>query len=286
MADVDDLAAQVADATGSLRRHGWLVLDGLVDDATLDRAEAEVRRLLEVTPTGRDSFEGFATRRIYALAGKTRAADAMLAHPVVTGVCRAVLGEGFRVSSATTIAIGPGESAQALHYDAQVYPLPRPDPQVVVNSMWALTPFTEANGATRLVPGSHGWPTDRRPEAGTDGTVATIAAEMDRGSVLVYLGSLWHGGGANRTGEVRIGLNLEYAAGWVRQQENQYLVVPPDRIGGVPDEVLEVLGYSTTPPFLGYVDARDPLRWLTRNGYRSEERAGPDRSPEGWPLDA
>ena len=261
MAEVDE---QIETALASLGQRGWVVLDGLLDAATIDAAEADIRRLLAGTPTGRDSFEGFSTQRIYALAGKTRAIDPMLTHPVLTGLCREVLGEGFRASSVTTIAIGPGEKAQSLHYDAQVYPLPRPEPQVVVNSMWALTPFSEANGATRIVAGSHTWDGDRRPE----GDVATVSAEMDRGSVVVYLGSLWHGGGANTTDEVRIGLNLEYAAGWVRQQENQYLVVPPDRADEVPDDVLAVLGYSTTPPFLGYVDARDPLRYLDREGYR------------------
>jgi ectoine hydroxylase-related dioxygenase (phytanoyl-CoA dioxygenase family) len=274
MADTD---GRIAEALASLRGDGWVVLEGLVDEATIDRAEAEVRRLLADTPTGRDAFEGFDTRRVYALAGKTRAIDPMLTHPVVTGICREVLGDGFRASSITSIAIGPGERAQALHYDAQVYPLPRPEPEVVVNSMWALTPFTEANGATRLVPDSHRWGGDRRPEPGPDGQVATMAAEMGRGSVLVYLGSLWHGGGANRTDEVRIGLNLEYAAGWVRQQENQYLVLPPDRTADVPDPVLEVLGYTTTPPFLGYVDAREPLRHLVRRGYRAHDPAASGR---------
>ncbi len=260
--------AAIAAAVEQLDRRGWVVLSNLARPDEVDEAEAEVRRLLADTPTGRDSFEGFATQRIYALAAKTRAVDPFLTNPVITGVCERVLGNGFRGSSLTTIAIGPGERAQSLHYDAQVYPLPRPEPQVVINSMWALTPFTEANGATRIVPGSHTWPTDERPTPGPNDTVETVAAEMDRGDVVVYLGSLWHGGGANTTDEVRIGLNLEYAAGWLRQQENQYLVLPPDRTADVPDRVLEVLGYTTTPPFLGYVDARDPLRHLDRQGYR------------------
>ncbi|MFN0090746.1 MAG: phytanoyl-CoA dioxygenase family protein [Acidimicrobiales bacterium] len=241
----------------TLRRDGWVRLDGLAD-AWLDAAEAAVRSLLTSTPTGRDSFEGRRTQRVYALLGKSRAFDPLVAHPAITSLCQAVLGEGFRVSSATAIAIGPGERAQTLHYDAQVYPLPRPEPEVVVNTMWALTPFTEANGATRLVEGSHRWGPERRPPRGE----RTIAAVMPRGSVIAYLGSLWHGGGANESSEVRVGANLEYAAGWVRQQENQYLVVPPDRVAGVPEPVLRVLGYSIAPPFLGYVDARDPLRHL------------------------
>ncbi|MGI9614170.1 MAG: phytanoyl-CoA dioxygenase family protein, partial [Acidimicrobiales bacterium] len=155
--------AEIESAMRLLADRGWVVLDEAIDEATIDDVEREIRRLLAETPTGRDSFEGFATRRIYALAAKTRTIDRLLTHEIVSGLCQRVLGDGFRASSVTTIAIGPGEQAQALHYDAQVYPLPRPDPQVVVNSMWAVTPFTESNGATRLVPDSHRWPTDRRP---------------------------------------------------------------------------------------------------------------------------
>src|SRR5205814_940058 len=111
-----------------------------------------------------------------------------------------------------------------LHADDQLIPLPRPHVPIVCNSMWAITDFTDENGATRFVPGSH------RDVAIPDpfGDTPTVAALMRRGSVLVYDGALWHGGGANRTGARRVGVAMNYCAGWVRQQENQQLGIPLD----------------------------------------------------------
>ena len=108
-----------------------------------------------------------------------------------------MLDPGCLISTLSSIAIGPDETPQPLHADDQVIALPRPHPAVVCNTMWALSDFTEANGATRIVPGSHRNP--RWPEYGKPHD--SIPAEMERGSVLVWHGSLWHGGGANTTDE-------------------------------------------------------------------------------------
>lgn len=94
--------------------------------------------------------------------------------------------------------------------------------------MWAVTDFTAANGATRVVPGSHREP--RSPVPFED--LPSIPAEMPRGSVLVWHGSLWHGGGANTTTTRRLGVAMNYCAGYVRQQENQQLGIPLDVVHG------------------------------------------------------
>jgi ectoine hydroxylase-related dioxygenase (phytanoyl-CoA dioxygenase family) len=146
-----------------------------------------------------------------------------------------------------------------LHRDEDVYPLTRPHPPVVVNSMWALTDFTADNGATRLIPGSHRWPANRRPaEDGGE----TVPATMPAGSVLIYLGGLWHSGGANTTDRPRPGLLLEYVVSWLRPQETQLVAVPPDVARSLPERLQELLGYNVYPPFLGYVDGRHPGRIL------------------------
>jgi ectoine hydroxylase-related dioxygenase (phytanoyl-CoA dioxygenase family) len=163
----------------------------------------------------------------------------------------------FQFSAPTGIEIGPGEVAQALHHDDGVYPLPRPHPEVVANVMWALDDFTAHNGATRLVPGSHRW-IDERPGEGTP----TVTAEMPAGSAMLYVGSLWHGGGANTTGRPRLGVAIEYVAAWLRPQETQLLAVPPDVARQLPERLQELLGYNVYPPFLGYVDGRHPRRVL------------------------
>jgi ectoine hydroxylase-related dioxygenase (phytanoyl-CoA dioxygenase family) len=131
---------------------------------------------------------------------------------------------------------------------------------VVVNTMWPLDEFTAANGATRFIPGSHRWGPDRLPTA--QDPVAT--AIMSPGSVLLYLGSLWHGGGANTTDSARRGVILEYVAGWLRPQENHCLAVPRSVVRELPARLQELLGYNIYPPFLGYVDGVHPRKALDR----------------------
>ena len=122
--------------------------------------------------------------------------------------------------------------------------------------MWALDDFTADNGATRLIPRSHRWVDEVADES------HTIQALMPAGSVMFYLGSLVHGGGANRTDKPRLGVVLEYVASWLRPQENHYLAVPRDVVARLPERLQELLGYNIYPPFLGYVDGRHPRRTL------------------------
>jgi ectoine hydroxylase-related dioxygenase (phytanoyl-CoA dioxygenase family) len=206
---------------------------------------------------GRNAFEGFATRRIYALFAKTRGFDELAIHPLLLGVLDRVLGH-YQLSGPVGIDIGPGESAQGLHRDDVVYPLSWPHPQVVLNTMWALDDFTEDNGATLIVPGSHHTSPAEQP-ALADAVVATMPA----GSVMFYVGTVWHGGGANRTGERRLGVILEYVAAWLRAQENHVTAVPVEVARTLDPRLQELLGYNIYPPFLGYVDGRHPRRALT-----------------------
>jgi ectoine hydroxylase-related dioxygenase (phytanoyl-CoA dioxygenase family) len=246
----------VADVRGALDRDGYAIVEGLLAPGELAVAREELTAALADAPTGRNPFEGARTRRLYALFAKTRSLDGAATHPLVLGVLDELL-EHYQLSGPTGIQIGPGEVAQILHYDDAIYPLPRPHAEVVVNTMWALDDFTEANGATRMIPGSHRW-TDEQPSAQTP----TIAMEMTAGSVLFYLGSVWHGGGANGTDRPRLGVALEYAASWVRPQENHVLAVPPSTVRLLPARLQELLGYNVRPPFLGYVDGRHPGRLL------------------------
>jgi ectoine hydroxylase-related dioxygenase (phytanoyl-CoA dioxygenase family) len=179
-------------------------------------------------------------------------------HPSVLPIVDGVLDQGCLVSSLSSIAIGPGESAQPIHADDQLIPLPKPHPPTVCNSMWALTDFTEANGATRLVPGSHLW--DHSPNYGQD--YDSIAAEMGKGSVLVWHGSLWHGGGANATDARRVGVAMNYCAGYIRQQENQQLGIPTDTVRRFSPRLQELVGYGVYTGLIGHIDKRSPAELL------------------------
>ncbi|HET6950947.1 MAG TPA: phytanoyl-CoA dioxygenase family protein [Acidimicrobiales bacterium] len=243
----------------SLDEHGYALVEGVLPAGDVAARLAALDDLFAATPTGRNAFEGFRTQRIYAVFAKTRAFDDLAVHPLLLGALDHVLGPHYQFSAPVALRIGPGEAAQVLHRDEDVYPLTRPHPPVVVNSMWALCDFTEGNGATRLVPGSHRWPDDRRPEP--DGR-EVVHATMPAGSVLIYAGGLWHGGGANTTDHPRPGLLLEYVVSWLRPQETQLVAVPPGVARGLPQRLQELLGYNVYPPFLGYVDGRHPRRAL------------------------
>lgn len=253
MLDQDLLERVLAD----LDRDGYAVVESLLSSDEAAAVRTGLRDILDRTPMGRNDFEGYQTRRIYALFAKTRAFDALALHPLLLGVLDAVLGPSYQLSAPTGIEIGPGEKAQFLHMDDGIYPLPRPHPEVVLNSMWALDDFTVENGATRVVPGSHRW-TDRIPVDPDE----TVPVTMPAGSVLFIVGNLWHGGGANRTDRPRLGVLLEYAAGWLRQQENHVLAVPPEIVRTLPERLQELIGYGIHPPFVGYVDGRHPRRLL------------------------
>ncbi len=245
--------------TTSVEADGYAIIEGVLTADEVAAKKADLHRILATTRTGRNDFEGFDTQRIYALFAKTRMFDDAATHPLVLGVLDRILGS-YQLSAPQAIQIGPGETAQNLHRDDGVYPVARPRPELVVNTMWALDDFTVPNGATHVVPGSHKWVGDRRP--GPDDEV--LQAVMPAGSLMFFVGSVFHGGGANTTDRPRLGVILEYVAGWLRQQENQYLAVPPEIVLALPQRLQELLGYNIHGNLLGNVDGRHPIKALGR----------------------
>jgi hypothetical protein len=261
--------APVSDVTASLDEHGYALIEGVLDPTDVAGRLEVLNGLFAATPTGRNSFEGFHTQRVYALYAKTRAFDDLAVHPLLLAALDHALGEHYQFSAPVALQVGPGEKAQVLHRDEDVYPLPTPHPPVVVNSMWALCDFTADNGATRLIPGSHRWPDGRRPDPDDPGEA--VAATMPAGSVLIYLGGLWHGGGANATDRPRPGVLLEYVVSWLRPQETHLIAMAPEVVRTLPQRLQELLGYNVFPPFLGYVDGRHPRRALDPSSGRHDD---------------
>jgi ectoine hydroxylase-related dioxygenase (phytanoyl-CoA dioxygenase family) len=255
MPHLDAATVTVDDVVAALATDGYCIVEGMLSTAEVAAAKASLREVLDEIPFGRNDFEGFSTRRVYALFAKTRAFDDAAINPLLLGVLDRFLGQ-YQLSAPTGIQIGPGERAQVLHYDASVYPLPRDFGDVVLNTMWALDDFTVENGATRLVRGSQH--TLLPPPEDTP----VSYAEMPAGSVMIYIGSLWHGGGANRTDKPRLGAAIEYVVSWLRQQETMLLCVPPEVARTLPKRLRELLGYNIYPPFVGYLDGVHPDRAL------------------------
>ncbi len=259
---VDGRTADVADVARLVAERGVCIVERLVDDATCDAVLDDLRPHLDAVRPGADDFEGRSTRRVGGILGRSPSAVGLVANELVLDVADRVLGPDkstFQLHLTQAIAIGPDSPAQALHrdqwcFDFHAFP---PDMVVEVSTIWALTDFTEATGATRVVPDSH------RSAEVTATDADAVPAEMPRGSVVVYTGSTVHGGGANRSDETRVGLNVDYTLGWLRQEENQYLSVPTEVARTLPERVQRLMGYSMGSYALGYVDdLRDPISVL------------------------
>src|SRR3954470_1760706 len=201
--------ASTEEHVSRVREEGFTIVENAIETSLLDALATELARLeaeLDARPAT-NLFEGLKTVRIYNLLARGKAFEQIPVHDKVLPIVEGVLDRGCLVSSLSSIAIGPGETPQPLHADDMLIPLPRPHVPLVCNTMWALTDFTDDNGATRVVPQSH--LRDQAPELGT-AYEDTIPAVMKRGSVLVFNGSIWHGGGDNRTEARRIGLAMNY----------------------------------------------------------------------------
>jgi ectoine hydroxylase-related dioxygenase (phytanoyl-CoA dioxygenase family) len=263
--------ASIDEIEGALRASGCVVVERLVSDEQLDLVQTELEPFLSTTPVGGDEFTGRNTRRTGSLLARSREFRHLGAHPTVLGVLDRVLGDhatSYQLHLTQVIEIGPGEPAQLVHRDQwafDFFPFPSGF-EVECHTMWAMTDFTEANGATRVIPGSHRWDDKLRPTVDE-----TVPAEMPKGSVLLYVGSLYHGGGANESQHVRRGVNVGYTLSWLRQEENQYLACPPEVARDLPEAVARLAGYRRGAYALGYYgDLRDPY-----DAVRGEHVEGP-----------
>lgn len=263
--------------TAELDRHlaaiddvGYTIVEGAFDAAYAAELRDDLARIerAEGTVPAGNSFEGARTWRVYNLLAHGPRWHPIPTWPEVLPIVEGVLDRGCLVSSLSSIAIGADETPQPLHTDDALHPIARPHVATVCNSMWALTDFTEENGATRLVPGSHR--ADHAPEYGR--SYDSIPAEMAAGSVLVWHGSLWHGGGANRTSQRRVGIAMNYGAGWIRQQENQQLGLPLELVRTFTPRLQELCGFGIYRGLIGHIDKRSP----------ADRLFGADAAPIVW----
>ncbi len=242
-----------------LARDGACIVDRVVGAQVLANLRAELAPWLEATAPGSDGFSGRRTKRTGGLVARSQTAREIVQNALVLDAVKATLvgATSFHLHLTQVIAIGPGEPAQLIHRDQwafDFFPFPK-GYEVQCNTIWAMTDFTQATGATRVIPGSHRFD-DGLKFAEKD----TEPAEMAAGSVLFYTGAIYHGGGANRSDETRYGLNITYARSWLRQEENQYLSVPQEIARDLPEPLLRLIGYQRGAYALGYVDdVRDPL---------------------------
>jgi hypothetical protein len=270
MAELNHVPATtpIAEIVEHLRRDNYVIIDNLVSGEFMDRVDEELMPVIDATPVGFNAILGKRTRRTGALIAYSQAARELIQNPTVLGVAGDFLSHASAMQLMLTqiISIEPGESAQGLHRDQiawDFFPFPD-DYHVQCNTLWAMSDYTAEMGATRIVPGSHLPGSLEQSEYKDDDC---LQAEMERGSVLIYSGKIVHSGGANTTEDkVRRAININYAVGWVRQEENQYLSVPLEVAKTLDDDLLKLMGYQEGAFAMGYFrHFEDPMRAIHGN---------------------
>lgn len=242
--------APLEEINDCISRDGAVILRDVLSAEQLQQIDSELGPFWDATPNGSDDFSGQLTTRTGALLARSATCREMAVNPRVLGVCDHVLLENcerYQIHLTQAIRIRPGETKQFIHKDKWAWNSVLNDIEPQVNCMWALTDFTEENGATQVVPGSSVWPNNQRPEP-----EQVVQAQMSRGSVMIFTGSVLHGGGANRSNSDRIGVLIDDTLGWLRQEENQYLSCPPEIAESFDPELRRLLGYAMATYTIGY----------------------------------
>jgi ectoine hydroxylase-related dioxygenase (phytanoyl-CoA dioxygenase family) len=250
-----------AEVVQELERSGYAVIPNRMDDKDLAAAREELSALVATADWG-SGFDGTRTKRVWAVLAKTRCMDRAALDPLVLDVVEQMIGPGAQFSLTYATQVHPGQSAQALHYEQGIYPLPR-DRDVMLTAIWALDDFTASNGATLVVPGSH-QPATAKPEPGR-----AMPAEMPAGSLLLFCGRLYHGAGANTSTQPRLGVVIDYQQPWLRPCEAHTLSTDPAQVRKLPQRLQELLGYNQPSPYLGFINGQHPRQWLMNDHHSS-----------------
>jgi ectoine hydroxylase-related dioxygenase (phytanoyl-CoA dioxygenase family) len=279
--------ADLDDVVEVLEREGAVIVENFVDDVTLDGLRDDLGPALKGAGYCETGYDGHRTRRVNSLFARTGHLTPVVAQPLYLGAARRVMQKPvhmwvgrsrievtptIQISATQAIQIDPGQGKQPLHRDDWLHLRRHPGPPSRVQLMLALTEFTAENGATLVIPGSHHWD-DETPPKYSD----SFPAAMPAGSALIWLGGVYHSGGANTTGEPRLSLTVSYDLGNLRQEENQYLAVPKETVRTLPEEVRRLLGYDTCPPGLGWYEMQDPHMVLEYDDL-AQARAAADRN--------
>lgn len=258
--------ADISSIIDIINRDGCVVIEGLLDSKEADDIQKFMHDLFEKTPCCNGNFYGHSTKRVGNLFSRHKTFQKMaILNPIIEIMDHFLLKScsDYQINLTQSISIGPGEVKQILHQDDPMFPFLHPDSEVMINCMWATDEFTEDNGATVLVPGSHLWPRTKEINLSFENLPPEMITKgvMKKGSVLIYLGSLYHCGGANESDQRRCGTVISYCLGWLRQAENSYLAYAPEEVKEMPERLKRLLGYFVHEPNLGSVNGIDPYEY-------------------------
>ncbi|HZU74158.1 MAG TPA: phytanoyl-CoA dioxygenase family protein [Acidimicrobiales bacterium] len=231
-------------ARADLATYGYCLIAGALSP---DEVEALRRRLDEQAAgeaaAGVATFDaGGANQRVWNLINKGEAFRRLVLHPLAGVAMDHLVGSPHLLSSITANIAAQGGQPMILHSDQGYVTMPQPPYAMVANIMWMLDDFTEDNGATRVVPGSHQLGAAFLAP-GSDEAATAVPATGPAGTALIFDGRLLHGTGANTTAEPRRGILTYFCRTYVRQQENFTLSIRDDVLAAASEELKDLLGF-------------------------------------------
>jgi len=243
-------------ASGELAQSGYSVLQRALDPAVLAALAADLAPSFAATPMCQGVFYGNRTRRFGALLRRSHHAEALVRHRDVLAIAERMLlpwCERIALNLTQAVEIHPGAPPQFPHRDQDMWAGPKGSLEYLVNVMWPIDRFTQANGGTRLWPGSH----DDQDASDFPEELAVVP-ETGPGDALLFLGSTLHGGGGNVSTAPRRGVIVSYCLGWLKPFELQWLVYPPAVARTFSPELAALVGYAQHRPNLGNVEGQCP----------------------------
>lgn len=247
--------------SGRLRDEGYVVIPDLIAQEAVAAIDRDFERAFADTPFCQGGFYGERTKRFGRLLARSSRAQDHVMHPLILGIAEQVLGpwcDRIQLNLTQAIALHPGALPQLPHRDQDMWRGALGETEYLLNVMWPLTPYTQANGATLVWPKSHG-----KEALDPDPKTDPVAIELKPGSALLFLGSTLHGAGGNTTEDVRRGMIISYCLGWLKPYENQWLAYPPEVARQFKPEVAALAGYRQHRPNLGNYEGNCPSILLT-----------------------
>lgn len=240
-----------------LAAQGFAVLQKAVPPADILALDRELQPSFVDTPFCQGNFYGERTKRFGRLLRRSDRVASLVLHPGILAQVETILApwcDTLQLNLTQGIEIHQGALPQFPHRDQDMWAGMKGEVEYLVNVLWPLTPFTKANGATRIWPGSHG-ASALEPEPPT---TDPIIAEALPGDAILFLGSTLHGAGANRTALPRRAIAISYCLGWLKPYENPWLSYPPPIARTFSKPLADLVGYRQHRPNLGNFEGQCP----------------------------
>lgn len=256
-----------------LKRDGGVIVEKLITRQIADQIRQDLKPHFDNDIPDKYGTFPTTTQRATGLLGISDACIELACNPLYINVANALVSSSHTfwrgdhqatvsgkpiISSTVGFRINPGSDQQVLHRDDYDYHPHDKELPVMIGCLTALTKTTKENGATIAIPGSHLWGPERRPL-----DEEAVPAELEVGDALIFLGNLYHAGGANVTQtECRETVGIFLCKPTLRPAENQFLMVPLEKVRKMKPQAQRLLGYGVLEPGVGFMNYQDPMRVL------------------------